>query len=410
MKLLAISSLFLLSAAAPSKRKRQNPPNQSVVLLTPTQFIDRHTSNVIGSSGPFRTDTSGFFNPTNTTPPFFQIFDRAFLDILGPSPSVRLIGSNESFAFAHEAPIWIPETGEVWFCSDEGEGGRFIVIRIKMEEVTLDPSIQITNGATNYKGQILLVNDGRGNLPPNVILVNPRPPFNSTVLLDNFFGRQFNSLNDVKIHPTSKKVFFTDKTWNGLAQPLQTPPDFPDMVYRFDPDTGDVRVVADGFISSNGIAFTDDGKTVYIGDSALGGGFLGSNSTLPATIYQFDVDPTSEAFTNRRVFAYVDTGIPDGIQLDKKGNVYSGCGDGVNVCCFFLVLPILSTSHLLVLTTPRQVWNPTGTLLGKIFLGDSSSNMIFAEAGELVVLSDSNLFFAKIKAEGQDLHGRGLSV
>jgi gluconolactonase len=70
----------------------------------------------------------------------------------------------------------------------------------------------------------------------------------------------------------------------------------------------------------------------------------------------------------------------------------------------------LSNSHLLVLTTPRQVWNPTGTLLGKIFLGDSSSNMIFAEAGELVVLSDSNLFFAKIKAEGQDLHGRGLSV
>ncbi|KAJ7879388.1 D-lactonohydrolase-like protein [Mycena leptocephala] len=398
MKLLAISSsLFLLSAAAPSKPKRQNPPNQSV-------FIDRHTSNVIGSSGPFRTDTSGFFNPTNTTPPFFQIFDRAFLDILGPSPSIRLIASNESFAFAHEAPIWIPETGEVWFCSDEG-GGRAIhsdvntnnvVSRIRMQEVrgggdvsitpvTLDPSIQITNGATNYKGQILLVNDGRGNLPPNVVLVNPRPPFNATVLLDNFFGRQFNSLNDVKIHPTSKKVFFTDKTtgWLNHFRPL---PDFPDMVYRFDPDTGDVRVVADGFIRSNGIAFTDDGKTAYIGDSALGGGFLGSNSTLPATIYQFDVDPTSETFTNRRVFAYADTGIPDGIQLDKKGNVYSGCGDGVNV------------------------WNPTGTLLGKIFLGDSSSNMIFAEAGELVVLSDSNLFFAKIKAEGQDLHGRGLSV
>lgn len=33
----------------------------------------------------------------------------------------------------------------------------------------------------------------------------------------------------------------------------------------------------------------------------------------------------------KRVFAYTDTGIPDGIQLDSEGNVYSGCGDGVHV-------------------------------------------------------------------------------
>jgi sugar lactone lactonase YvrE len=34
---------------------------------------------------------------------------------------------------------------------------------------------------------------------------------------------------------------------------------------------------------------------------------------------------------NRRVFAYVDTGVADGIQLDTQGNVYSGTGDGVQV-------------------------------------------------------------------------------
>ena len=47
--------------------------------------------------------------------------------------------------------------------------------------------------------------------------------------------------------------------------------------------------------------------------------------------YAFDVDPKSQAFMNRRVFAYVDSGIPDGIQVDTDGNVYSGCGDGVQV-------------------------------------------------------------------------------
>ena len=52
---------------------------------------------------------------------------------------------------------------------------------------------------------------------------------------------------------------------------------------------------------------------------------------MSACSYQFDVDLKTGHFLNRRTFAYVDTGIGDGIQLDTKGNVYSGCGDGVHV-------------------------------------------------------------------------------
>lgn len=55
------------------------------------------------------------------------------------------------------------------------------------------------------------------------------------------------------------------------------------------------------------------------------------NAAHPTTRYAFDVDPATHAFKNRRVFAYVDAGIPDGIQLDTNGNVYSGAGDGVHV-------------------------------------------------------------------------------
>ena len=53
--------------------------------------------------------------------------------------------------------------------------------------------------------------------------------------------------------------------------------------------------------------------------------------------YAFDVDPDSQTFLNRRVFAYVDTGIPDGVQIDKNGNVYAGCGDGVQVRVSFFI-------------------------------------------------------------------------
>ncbi len=71
----------------------------------------------------------------------------------------------------------------------------------------------MTNGGTGlYKGSLLLITSGRGMRPPSIALVNPREPHDVTVLLDNFFGRQFNSLNDIKVHPSSGKIFFTDVT------------------------------------------------------------------------------------------------------------------------------------------------------------------------------------------------------
>ncbi|TFK31125.1 hypothetical protein BDQ12DRAFT_585375, partial [Crucibulum laeve] len=100
--------------------------------------------------------------------------------------------------------------------------------------------------------------------------------------------------------------------------------------------------VATDFIEPNGIAFTEDGTTAYIGET----GFLTAtpNQTSPATIFAFDVDKKTQMFKNRRVLAYIDTGIPDGLLVDTKGNIYAGCGDGV------------------------QVWNDEGTLLGKFFI------------------------------------------
>ena len=59
--------------------------------------------------------------------------------------------------------------------------------------------------------------------------------------------------------------------------------------------------------------------------------FLGPQADSRLCSYAYDVDPKTDAFTNRRVFAYIDTGAPDGIQLDAAGNVYAGCGDGVQV-------------------------------------------------------------------------------
>lgn len=55
------------------------------------------------------------------------------------------------------------------------------------------------------------------------------------------------------------------------------------------------------------------------------------NCSSHSSSYAFDVDPVTHAFKNRRILAYVDAGVPDGIQIDTQGNIYSACGDGVQV-------------------------------------------------------------------------------
>jgi len=365
----------------------------------------------LGNGGKFREasfNSEEHFNPTNAPPPFFQIFHPEFLAVLGSSPSIRLIASSSRYAFAHEAPVWIRDTDEFFFSSDAGGSAGLSSINLNNEffkislkdvdaamtasgsttaaavnvtatKLDLPDTIQMTNGATGpFRGSLVLINSGRGPLPPSIALVNPAEPHNVTMLLDNYYGRQFNSLNDIKVHPKSGKLFFTDVTY-GYLNKFRSDPLFPNQVYRFDPDTGSVRVVADGFAKPNGIAFTKDGKTAYIADSGAARGFLGLDQTEPTTIYAFDVDPKSQAFTNRRVLAYAETGAPDGVQVDTKGNVYVSCGDGVHV------------------------WNPEGTLIGKFFTGKVSANLAFAGDGRLVILAEDAIYLAQIAAGAVDL-------
>ncbi len=86
--------------------------------------------------------------------------------------------------------------------------------KINLWKIPLPDSIQMTNGGTGpFQGNLIFVNSGRGPLAPSLALVNFKPPYNVTVLLNNYYGRQFNSLNDVKVHPQSGKFFFTDQMY-----------------------------------------------------------------------------------------------------------------------------------------------------------------------------------------------------
>ena len=83
--------------------------------------MDPSSFAVLPSTFAFRKDAfSEPFNPTNTKPPFFQVFHKDFLKIIGPNARIHQIARNDTFAFAHEAPIYHPGTDEVFFSSNNG--------------------------------------------------------------------------------------------------------------------------------------------------------------------------------------------------------------------------------------------------------------------------------------------------
>lgn len=134
--------------------------------------------------------------------------------------------------------------------------------------------------------------------------------------------------------------------------------------------------MADDFIAPNGIEFSPDFKHVYVTDTGSQTNF--TDLTGPASIYRYDVTADGKGLGNRRLFAYSANGIPDGIHTDTKGNVYSGCGDGIHV------------------------WNPAGEPIGKIVVPGTKGVANFAFfPGGIYIFNESKLWKVTLKAEGR---------
>lgn len=196
------------------------------------------------------------------------------------------------------------------------------------------------------------------------------------MLLNNYHGRQFNSLNDVAVR--GGWIYFTDVDY-GHVQDFRAAVNIPRQVYRFHRGTGAVQAVTDGPLRPNGLCFAPGGDWLYVSDTGAALGFAGMDWALPAAIYRFAVREDG-TLGPKELFAFPSPGVPDGVHTDAQGNVYAGVGDGVHV------------------------WNPHGTLLGKIYVGDTSANFQFTDSG-IVILAETKLWYAKLAAKGDCIPG-----
>ena len=184
-----------------------------------------------------------------------------------------------------------------------------------------------------------------------------------TVLVDSFEGKKFNSPNDAVVR-SDGTIWFTDPPYGlppGASRELEK-----NYVFRFDPTTKRIDIVADDFDMPNGLCFSPDERTLYVADSGK-----------PHHIRAFDV--TSDGrLQNARIFCTIDAGAPDGIRCDDQGNVWSSAGDGVHV------------------------FAPDGTLLGKIPVPETPANLCFggADGRILFITARTSLYSIRVNARG----------
>jgi gluconolactonase len=125
------------------------------------------------------------------------------------------------------------------------------------------------------------------------------------------------------------KIWFTDPSY-GYLQGFRPEPQLGDYVYRFDPASGRLSVVADCCDKPNGLAFSPDGRILYVTDSGANQELGSYHVRRPHHIVAFDVRDGAH-LAGGRLFAVTSPGFPDGIKVDPAGRVYASSFGGVDV-------------------------------------------------------------------------------
>ncbi len=192
-----------------------------------------------------------------------------------------------------------------------------------------------------------------------------------TVLADRYDGKRFNSPNDVVVK-SDGTVWFTDPTYGidtdyeGHKSPAEQDGSH---VYCIGLD-GQVTRVLDDFIKPNGLAFSPDESKLYVVDSGRTHVPDG-----PRHIRRFNVDNKGK-LSGGEVFA--DGGNHDGLRLDEDGRVWTSATDCV------------------------QCFEPDGTLLGEIQIGEPVSNVCFGgpKRNRLFITATTSVYAVMLAVNG----------
>ncbi|KAI1640061.1 calcium-dependent phosphotriesterase [Biscogniauxia mediterranea] len=319
-----------------------------------------------------------------------------FSTLFSQSPTYSLLLTSADASknpFFHGACAYLAERDELYITSDllqpadSSKLPTILISRVTLERPHAPASLDICTlkwmklrppqtmtmpvGAIPYQHGVLYCS--QGTLAPESgglwHMPSGKPP---VPVLTQFFNKPFNSIQNVT-QDREGGLWFTDSDV-GFELELRPKPQLPNQVYRFDPKTRSLRVVADGFARPTGITLSPDESTIYITDT--GKSYLGGKlDTRANAIYAYDVITRHNTpfLTNKRIFAVALAGAPTGLACDPMGNVYAACEDGV------------------------EIWSPAGVALGLIEMLGGCSSLCFGRHGELFICAKQRLWMIQLE-------------
>jgi gluconolactonase len=276
-----------------------------------------------------------------------------FWDMVDPHAKLETVATGFGFT---EGPMWDP--AGFLYVSDETINKIFRVYPDgKKEEVIAlgDP-----DGNTFDRHHRLI---DCASVLRAIIEVTPEGKYK--ILADHYDGKRLNSPNDVIVGPDGA-LYFTDPTLDLVAGGKQEIPF--QGVYRLD-EVGNVRLLTKDLAQPNGLAFSPDGKHFYVDD----------DEKRNIRVYDVAADGT---LGNGRIFGEEpgakNDGVPDGIKVDKSGNLFVTGPKGI------------------------WVWDAKGNHLGTITMPEQPANLTWGdkEYRTLYITATTSVYRLEMKTQG----------
>jgi gluconolactonase len=310
-----------------------------------------------------------------------------FAAVLGDSPTlVRVVDVD-----AHEGPVYAADEDALYFTTlpRAREAGAAAHPSVQVKRVQLDGArfpvdpdcvttvrddANVANGmALDLHGRLVACEQGTRSRPAAITRFDRRSR-RVERLVEGFDGLPLNSPNDIVVKRDGT-LWFTDPAY-GHLQGFRPEPQVGDNVYRYDPESRGLTIVADAFDKPNGLAFSPDERILYVGDSGANQEPGSFHPSRPHHIKAFEVLEGCR-LANERLFSVTTPGFPDGVKVDRGGRVYASSATGV------------------------QVFDPRGSKIGEIAL-PGAVNFTFGgpDRTVLFITADDAIWAAALASKG----------
>jgi gluconolactonase len=197
-----------------------------------------------------------------------------------------------------------------------------------------------------------------------------------TVLAESYDGKRLNSPNDI-VCRSDGTIWFTDPPFGilGNYEGHVATPELPTNVYRLDPATKRLTVVAGDINRPNGLCFSPDERRLYIIEAGV----------TPRVIRAFDViDGGTKLGPSRALVTAETNGTPDGLRCDVDGNLWVGWGMGAENL------------------DGVKVFNPEGKPIGRIATPERVANVCFGgrHRNRLFMAASTSLYSLYVNTQG----------